>query len=392
MRTGFVFVVALALALTVALGASPALADGPGPAAKWRVSAQVVQNATTAQPPMAVPHEVQPPKTYIRHLAAADQRFNEGKVGAALEIYKHLLDDDDTDTDVLQRVALARFKRGDFIGSGQAYKRTLELLGPPPYDSLRWVTNIFTGKRISADEHYHQVLARASRSWSYAGDHAQAVEAAEVVRERLPDEIAARHVLAQAYMHAGQPDESEVLYQEILELDPDNGTALNNLSTVRYLQRNLDGANELLERVLEQSRTPRLEAIALHNVAEIMMLEGDYDNAESHWLASMKADDKAAFPHFGLATLHNVQGNLDDALNEAITGWDKDKSGIDRKNEFFVDDEWRQQRDAMVAEAEGRFEDAWELWDAVAHGNVKRLVLPAKAHASRLDKLLSEEF
>lgn len=374
MRIGLALFVALAFALT----AGPALAKDPAPS-KWRVSAHVRAN------------EVAPAVEYRSALRTADQQVNDGQLVAALDIYDRLLDDDKSDTDVLQRVALARFKRGDFVGSGQAYRRTLELLGPPPYKRLRWVRNMFTGDRISADEHYHQVLARAVRSWSYAGEHADAVEAAHVVRERLPDEIVGRHILAQAYIHAGQPDESEVLYQEILELDPDNGTALNNLSTVRYLQRNLDGANELLDQVLAQARTPRLEAIALHNVAEIMMLEGDYENAASHWHASMKADADAAFPHFGMAALHNVQGELEAAIDQAITGWDKDRGGLDRKNEFFIDDEWRQQRDAMVAEAEGRFDDAWSLWDAVAHGHVKRLILPAKAHASRLDRILADE-
>ncbi len=390
MRTGF----ALFVALCFALLAAPAHADGTPKARYWK--AKNHQTTAPAAAAKVAPHsrsvrQVAQADSYVGHVRMADRMVNEGQLGSALEIYDRLLDDDESDTDVLQRSALARFKRGDFIGSAQAYGRTLELLGPPPYKRLRWVRNIFTGKRISADEHYHQVLARASRAWSYAGDHAQAVEAAHVVRDHLPNPIGARHILAQAYMHAGQPDESEVLYQEILEIDPDNGTALNNLSTVRYLQRNLDGANELLERVLAQARTPRLEAIALHNVAEIMMLEGDYANAESHWRASRKADDGAAFPHFGLAALHNIRGDFEGALNEAITGWDKDRSGLDRKNEFFIDDEWRQQRDAMVAEAEGRFDDAWELWDAVAHGHVKRLILPAKAHLGRLDKALAED-
>lgn len=335
-------------------------------------------------------------KRYHSAVAAGDRLFNGGAYEKAAKVYDRLLNDDGADVHVLERAAATRFRLGDPSRAADHYLRTLEVLGPPPYKRLWWASDLFSGRRISGDEHYHRILARAASAWSYAGDHKRAVEAAQVVRDRLGDDIEGRHVLAQAYMRAGHADEAEVLYEEILELDPGNGTALNNLSTVRYLQRDLDGALDLLDAVLSTARTPRLEAIALHNVAEIHMLFGDYRNAEAHWrsaieIAESDLDGRAAFAHFGLAALHNIRGRHAAALDEAITGWDQDRSGEDRKNEFFIDEEWRWQRDALVAEAEGRYEDAEDLWRMVAHGAVKPLVLPARHHARRIAALLADD-
>jgi len=321
----------------------------------------------------------------------ADRLNNARRYQEALHVYEDLLAEDDKDVAVLERAAATRMQLGAWHEGAATYDRILDLLGPPPYERPRRRTDLFSGKRISGAEHYHRLLARLSHAWSLIGDHARALEAAEVVRDALEDGIVGRLVLADAWMHAGQPDEAELLYREVLAAEPDNGTALNNLSTVRYLERDLEGTMELLEAVLERSRQPRLEAIALSNVAEVLMLRGDYANAEAHYRSAFEAFPEGGFSHFGLAALENVRGRHDAALDEAITGWDLDRAGMDRHHEYFMDEEWRWQRDALVAEAEGQHEDALDLWDMVAHGNVKRLVLPARAHGRRLRALLAED-
>jgi len=320
---------------------------------------------------------------------SGDRLFNTRRYEEALHVYDTLLSEDDRDVTVLERAAVARTRLGDFGGAAAAWGRILDLLGPRPTRGVRRV-DIFSGKQIDSDEYYHRILGRASHGWSLEGDHARALDAAEVVAARLDDPSSGSLLLADAYMHAGLADEAEALFLDVLAREPDNGAALNNLSTIRYLQRDLDGTMELLEAVLERNREPRLEAIAISNVAEVLMLRGDYANAEAHYRSALDVYADGAFAHLGLAALLNVTGRHEAALDAAMTGWDLDRGGLDREHEYFLDEEWRWQRDAFTAEAEGRFEDAVDAWDSVREGQVKPLVMPARGHARRLRALLAE--
>ena len=129
----------------------------------------------------------------------------------------------------------------------------------------------------------------------------------------------------------------------------------------------------------------------LSNVAEILMLRGDYANAAAHYRAAIEAFPQGPYGHYGLATLLNVMGRGEEALDEAITAWDLDRGGLAIRHEFFLDEEWRWQRDAFLAEADGRWDDALSSWQAVVAGSVKRLVLPARAHVRRIEALLGED-
>lgn len=380
----------LVLTLPVLLAAGAATAAPPKPAS---VTLPEVSHLGAAAPAPKRPPEVQRLRVrqaWLARRTSADRLFNSRRYEEALQVYEELLAEDDRDVPVLERAAVTRLRVGDFPAASVTWQRLLDLLGPPPYATPVRQVDLFSGDVIAADEYYHRLLARAAHGWSLEGDHARAVEAAEVVWDHLDDPIAGRLLLADAYMHAGLHDEAEALYVEVIAAEPDNGLALNNLSVLRYLDRDLDGTLELLDSVLERSRDPRLESIALSNVAEVLMLRADYDNAEAHYRSAIERLPDGAFPHLGLAALLNVTGRYAAALDEAMTGWDLDRGGLDRQHEHFIDDEWRWQRDAFVAEAEGRHEDALDLWDAVRAGQVKPLVLPARHHARRLRALLAE--
>ena len=101
---------------------------------------------------------------------------------------------------------------GSYAVAADDLQRILDLLGPPPYERSVHRLDIFSGRTLSASVHYHRVLARAAHAWALAGDHGRAIDAALVASGRLDDEIGGSMLLADIYMHAGLPDEAEVLY------------------------------------------------------------------------------------------------------------------------------------------------------------------------------------
>ena len=380
---------ALCLVLSLAL-AAPAAAKPRASFGKRAALTAKAQRVKTAARVRRAKEAKQARQRYVEVRKIGDRLYNSGAYEEALEVWGRLLEVEPKDLSVLERVAAAHVRLGQFWVGAKRYERILDLMGPPPYKSRRKVGDIFSGKLVERPEAYHLNLARLAHTWSLLGDHGRALEAAEVVADWKGDVPFSHTLLADAHMHAGQYGEADLIYQDILADDPDNGGALNNMSTLRYLQRDLDGTMELLEKVLSSHRHSRLEAIALSNVAEVLMLRGDYANARGHYEAAIDAYPEGSFSHFGMAALQDVTGEPTAAIDSAITGWDLDRGGLDRHHSFYFDEEWSFQRDAHVAEAEGRFDDALEAWEAIVVGNVKRLVRPARHHVARLQGLLDQ--
>jgi tetratricopeptide (TPR) repeat protein len=65
------------------------------------------------------------------------------------------------------------------------------------------------------------------------GDFAGAIAAFLKARELAPDDVAARLDLGLVYDHTGRYEEARKLYEEVVKLQPDNGTALNNLAYLK---------------------------------------------------------------------------------------------------------------------------------------------------------------
>jgi hypothetical protein len=56
----------------------------------------------------------------------------------------------------------------------------------------------------------------------------------------------------------------------------------------------------------------------------------------------------------GLAALLDVTGRHDAAVDAMIDGWERDANRMTRLNMHFFQPEWQWQRDALIAEIEGR--------------------------------------
>jgi eukaryotic-like serine/threonine-protein kinase len=132
----------------------------------------------------------------------------------------------------------------------------------------------------------------------------EAIEKAFELRDRLTPR---ERYLTEASYYYSRFDEARAMaaYERMLDLDPNDSWALNNLSLVYSVMGEDERALELLQRVLAADTT----AIPLGNAAERLMMLGRYDEA----LAAFEAG-RRLFPddpqfYFGMAS---VATNLED--------------------------------------------------------------------------------
>lgn len=150
--------------------------------------------------------------------------------------------------------------------------------------------------------------AEKMRVWVLLGKHefATALERAQALNRRAPDDVQVYGFLTDAYVELGRYAEAEAACQWMLDLRPGNIAALTRAAYLRELFGDLDGAAELMRQALD--RTPPTEtedrAWVLTQLGHLAQVSGQTETA-----ASALEQALAIVPdyHYALAALAKVR-------------------------------------------------------------------------------------
>ncbi|MCA9538556.1 MAG: tetratricopeptide repeat protein [Myxococcales bacterium] len=228
-------------------------------------------------------------------------------------------------------------------------------------------------------------LALSAEMSAMSGEFTRAEKDARALIRRAPAAPDGYAALGYVLLQAAEFDDAIAAFDEALRLDPTHAAALNNLGTAFYMKHDLDAAEAQFEAVLSSpAANDRSQSIALSNLAELLMLQGAYEDAERLYRDAIEACPDGAWSYMGLAATYDVSGRYDEAINTMIDGWERDSNGLSRVNTHFFQPEWAWQRDALIAEIEGEPKTAIALWRKVAVGKVGALVEAARYHLTAL--------
>lgn len=314
-----------------------------------------------------------------------DLRFSLDKVRPAVDAWAQAAALAPWNDALAERVARGNVRLGDFARAAEAEARVVALLARQLDDGNANRRDIGTGRSISIAESYVQHLGMLSELHVLAGDFTSAEQAARTLIRFAPTRTEGRLALAYVHLHGAEYDDAADLYEEILRVEPENGTALNNLGNIQYMRRDFNAAAELFERILESDGASKYsQSIATANLGELLQLQSAFKDARSMYDQAIELQPEGAWGYMGKAALLDVTGQYDAAVDQMIDGWERDQNQLTRLNMHFYMDEWAWQRDAMIAEIEGDTALAEKLWRQVLDGNVEMLKKSAAWHLRSL--------
>jgi tetratricopeptide (TPR) repeat protein len=279
--------------------------------------------------------------------------------------------------ELLDRVARGASEVGDFELAAQAEGRLVDVLGEFVEDQ-----GVTEGKMA---RQFRNRLAVHAELAALAGDFTTAEQAARRLIRFAPEATDGRLALAYVHLHGAEYDEAESLYREVLEVQPDNAVALNNLGNIVYMYRDFDAASELFEKILAvEGVRAHSESIALANLGELLQIQGSRTDAEYLYRQAIESQPEGAWGYMGLASLYDQVGKYDEAVEAMIDGWERDQNRLTRMNMRFYTEEWAWQRDALIAEIEGDVDLARALWTRILQGDVEVLRKSAAHHLHSL--------
>jgi len=187
-------------------------------------------------------------------------------------------------------LSLALTRRARETSNAEYYTQALEALE----QSFRLQPDNFAGRRIEV--------------WTLLGRHefARALEKAEILNRRAPDDILTYALLTDAYVELGKYDQAERAVQWMLDLRPGNVAALTRGAYLRELFGDVEGAAEWMTEAYQRTRLDEIEdrAWLLTQVAHLQLGAGRMDEAEASLNRALEL-----FPdyHYALANLANVR-------------------------------------------------------------------------------------
>ena len=301
-----------------------------------------------------------------------DLRAHFGSVDTAVAAWRSASALRPEDDRILERVTHGSIQLGDYATAAEFQARLVAVLidstgGPGSERNLR------------------RHMANLAEIAALAGDFTRGEQAARQLIGRAPHAIDGHLALGYVQLHAGDFDDAEGTYLEVLKRDPNVAIALNNLGNIRYMRRDLDGAAELFETILGvEGASPYSMSIATSNLAELLQIQGGFDDASRLYKDAIDLVPTGAWSYMGLAALLDVEGRYDAATDAMIDGWERDKNRLTRLNSHFYEEEWAWQRDALIAEIEGDTDLAASLWTRVLAGDVELLTASAAYHLRTL--------
>ncbi len=306
----------------------------------------------------------------------------------AINAWGHALEQRPRMMGLLDRIARANTFLGDFDAAveheGLLVQRLRDSAERNPHARR---VDLGTGQRQTVKENLRRHLMILSELAVLAGDYTKGEKAAYELIGMNRHAIDGYLSLAYVHLQAGDFEDAEDLYLNILEAAPANTIALNNLGNIYYMREDLESAAVQFEAILGVGEaSPHSRSIALANLAELAQLEGDFEGAEVLYKDAIEAKPSGAWSYMGLAALRDLTGDYDAAVEAMIDGWERDRSTVTRLNMHFYQDEWYWQRDALIAEIEGNALEALELWKLVLRGQVSALHEAAAWHIDALSE------
>ena len=210
--------------------------------------------------------------------------------------------------------------------------------------------------------------------------------ASDVLADSLSEQLDPAHsqfILALTASKRGENELAKAQYNRILRRHPTNPATLNNMGGLYYRDGDLATARTYFLAAYEYAgKHRRTAAIAWSNVAEVDLLEGEYEASEDKLLESLSISKRFAAGHFGLAVLYDVLHRYDDAQEHMTLALALDTQSVTRWNMTWYTVDWEKHFKALVAESENRHDEATALWAQLARCSNELLRDTANRHLS----------
>lgn len=107
------------------------------------------------------------------------------------------------------------------------------------------------------------------------------------LRESLPNAPALDQLIADVHVSLGQDDLARPIYRRVVEREPDNGAALNNLGAFHFFRQEYIEAIAFFRAAAER---PQSEVAAQYNLAETYSRLMEFENVDAHISAARELD------------------------------------------------------------------------------------------------------
>ncbi len=243
----------------------------------------------------AAPDAAEAPVAAKRPAAAADPTPAEERIAAA----ERTVNARPKSPEAYNELALAFARRARETADPQFYARAEQAIET----SLKLAPDNFEALKM--------------RTWVLLGKHefAAALEVAQALNKRMPDDLLVYGLLTDAYVELGRYKEAEEACQWMLDLRPGNIPAFTRAAYLRELFGDFEGAAELMTKAYERTPSSEVEdrAWLLTQLAHVARLAGSTAEAER-----LLGEASKLFPNYHytlgqLAKIRSKQGKHRDA-------------------------------------------------------------------------------
>lgn len=260
------------------------------------------------------------PDTALAHHLLGTAAAGAGDAEKAQEEFRRALALDENYTPALVGLARLAWANGDTPLFELYLKRLTELVGETPEVlRLQAAVALRAGDQAQAIELAARAFNDAPGSDTalelagyqfIAGKSAEALATVEAWVARQPTDLPARIALASQLNHAGREDQAIKQYQAILELQPDNTTALNNLAWLLRASQPQQALGYARRAVSLEPSAPQL----LDTLAVLEHLTGDNLQALRHIKLAVKGSPDNVALLYRQAQIEAALGNKSAAI------------------------------------------------------------------------------
>jgi predicted O-linked N-acetylglucosamine transferase (SPINDLY family) len=236
--------------------------------------------------------------TISEALAIAIQHHQAGRLAAAEQIYRQILESEPSNADAIHLLGVLAHQAGNHAVAVEYIERAIGLKG-----------NVAV---------FHNNLGEAFRAMHR---FAEAVACYRRALELTPEYAGAHSNMGAAFNDQGKLDEAAACFRRALELMPDCAEAQNNLGYVFWDQGKLDEAAESCRLALEKD--PWF-AKAHSNLGNVLKDQGKLDEAITCYRRALELKPEYSNGHSNLlSTLHYCAGVTPASLAEAHAEFDR---------------------------------------------------------------------
>jgi tetratricopeptide (TPR) repeat protein len=221
-------------------------------------------------------------------LASAIQHHQAGRLRAAEQMYRQILEVQPNQADAWHLLGLLAYQLGKYAIAVEYIARAIGLKG----NAATFHNNL--GNALSCQRKLDEAIASYRKAL-----------------ELKPDYAEAHYRLGNALKDQGKLDEAIACYRRTLELNPDFVEAHSNLGVALKDLGNLNEAVTCYRRALQ--RNPNL-AMVHNNLGVALTNQGKLDEAIACCRRALELEPEFAEAHYNLGNAWKDQGKLDDAV------------------------------------------------------------------------------